>query len=255
MLLFCTNNTCSSPLHVLLTEAVLCHGGTLELIHILNRLGAVASVETLNRLSTHVVQTQLSEGLIADLEPQEFAAVSIDNIDILQPYGFVSCLDATRSWHGTSVQSVQPLPLSGHLRADDLLSTRTAGITTKKRTYSSPVNTPVPREKHKRRQRTLTEQHPPHSTIQQEPTALSSSNYFHDIDSEYSSNRFIIHLEDFKPSTLEQSALDSLQNDFFHCLILRKAGSVASTQPFPALQSLVNCVRKQACDKEVSCMH
>ena len=101
-------------------EAVLCHGGTLELIQILNRLGAVASVETLNHLATHVVQMQFSEGLIADLEPQKFAAVSIDNIDILQPYGFVSCLDATRSWHGTSVQSVQSLLLSGHLRTDGL---------------------------------------------------------------------------------------------------------------------------------------
>lgn len=97
----------------------------------MNRLGAVASVETLNCLATHAVQIRLSEGLIADLEPQKFAAVSTDNIDILQPYGFVSCLDATRRWHGTSVQNVQPLPLSGHLRADDLLSSRTAGITTK----------------------------------------------------------------------------------------------------------------------------
>ena len=89
VLLFCTNNTCSVPLHVLLMEAVLCHGSTLELIQILNRLGAVASVETLNRLATHVVETRLSE------------------------------------------------------------------------------------------------QHSPHSIIQQEPIAPSSSNYFQDIDSEY----------------------------------------------------------------------
>ena len=77
MLLFCTNNTCSASLRTCTADGV-CHGGTLELIQILNRLGGVASVETLNCIATYVVQTQLSEGLIADLEPQKFAAVSID---------------------------------------------------------------------------------------------------------------------------------------------------------------------------------
>ena len=33
----------SAPLHIPLTEAVLCRGGTLELVKILNRFGAVAS--------------------------------------------------------------------------------------------------------------------------------------------------------------------------------------------------------------------
>ena len=83
--MFCTNNTCSAPLHVLLTEAVLCHGGTVELVKILNRLGAVASLDTVNRLSTHIVQTRLHEGVKSDLKPHIFSTVSIDNIDILQP--------------------------------------------------------------------------------------------------------------------------------------------------------------------------
>ena len=47
-----------------------------------------------------------------------------------------------------------------------------------------------------------------------------------------------------------QSVLDTLQNDLFHCSILRQAAQ--SSQIFPGLQSLVNCVRKQACDWEVS---
>ena len=54
-------------------------------------------------------------GVKFDLEPNMFTAISIDNIDILQPFSFVSSLDATRSWHGTSVQCVQPHPSSGHL--------------------------------------------------------------------------------------------------------------------------------------------
>ena len=63
----------------------------------------------------------MTAGVLSDLVPERFAAVSIDNIDILQPFGFVSCLDASRSWHGTSVQCAQPLPISGHLTLDDVL--------------------------------------------------------------------------------------------------------------------------------------
>ena len=183
VLVFCTNNTCSAPLHILLTEAVLCHGGTLELVRILNRLGAVASIDTVNRLATHVVQKRQSEGVKSDLKGAIFSAVSIDNIDILQSYGFVSCLDTTRSWHGTSVQCVQPLPISGHLTSDDKLAPSTTDCTTNKRMCSSPAHTPIPREKHKRRRRT--QQPSPHSTSvipSQEPTPASNS--FLDLDSD-----------------------------------------------------------------------
>lgn len=45
-ILFCTNSQCSMPFHTLLTEAILCHGGSQELVRILNRVGAVASLDT-----------------------------------------------------------------------------------------------------------------------------------------------------------------------------------------------------------------
>lgn len=37
VLLFNTNNTCSAPLHVLLTDCILCHGGSLELVRIMKQ--------------------------------------------------------------------------------------------------------------------------------------------------------------------------------------------------------------------------
>ena len=154
VLQFCTNSTCSVPLHILLTEAVMCHGGTLELVQLLNRLGAIASVETANRLATHVVQKRLSRGIQPEFQPQMFTAVSVDNIDILQPYSFVSASDLTRSWHGTSVQCVQPHPLSGHLTGEDMLP---LGPMRSKHAPSSPIRTPIAVEKHKWRKRTLTE--------------------------------------------------------------------------------------------------
>jgi len=100
------------PLHIALAEIVLCHSGTLELVRILNRLGATASVDTVNRLATHVVHTRLSEGITSELQPLKLSIVSVDNIYIMQFHVFVSSQDATRSWLGTSVQCVQPLPLA-----------------------------------------------------------------------------------------------------------------------------------------------
>ena len=59
----------------------------------------------------------------------------------------------------------------------------------------------------------------------------------------------MLKLEDFKPNFALQSALNTLQNDLFLCIMLRTAGSTLS---FPGLQSLLNCVRRQAAEKEVS---
>ena len=38
LVLFCTNTVCSMPFHSLLTEVTLCHGGSQELVKILNRI-------------------------------------------------------------------------------------------------------------------------------------------------------------------------------------------------------------------------
>ena len=54
VMLFCTNSQCSMPFHILLTEAILCHGGSQQLVTILNRVGAVAFE---NKLTTVKCQT------------------------------------------------------------------------------------------------------------------------------------------------------------------------------------------------------
>ncbi len=154
-----------APLHVALTESIICHGGTQELVRILNRVGAAASLDTVNRLATKVVTKRIAEGVSADLKPGMYATATVDNVDIIQPFAFVSCLDASRSWHGTSVQCIQPLPETGHL-SQDLVSTSHASTSTT-RTHietTSPIHTPIPHERHKRRRRTLTE-FSPHTSI------------------------------------------------------------------------------------------
>ena len=49
------------------------------------------------------------------------SVVSIDNVDILQSHATVSSLDTTRSWHGRSVQCIQPLPKTAHLTNEEMV--------------------------------------------------------------------------------------------------------------------------------------
>ena len=109
------------PFHVPLTEAVLCHRGTQKLVTFLNQVGAALSIETVNRIAVKVVKNRMEKGVQAHLVEGKVTVVSIDNVDVLQPYAFVCTLDNTRSWHGTSVQCVQPLPKSGNLTESDIL--------------------------------------------------------------------------------------------------------------------------------------
>ena len=68
VLLFCTNNQCSMPAHILLTDIVDSHGGTTELIQILNRLGAVASNDTHARYMEAIVEKGRSSGIATQLK-------------------------------------------------------------------------------------------------------------------------------------------------------------------------------------------
>ena len=48
-ILFCTNPQCNMPLHYLLSDEILCLGGSTEFIKIFNRIEAVASMDTHER--------------------------------------------------------------------------------------------------------------------------------------------------------------------------------------------------------------
>ena len=99
VLCYCTNNQCYMPLHYLLTDAIQCHGGSVTLIKIFNRVGACASIDTLQRIQTLVAAKRIKKGPSSYLNHKTLSIVSIDNIDILQPWVMVSSLHANRSWH------------------------------------------------------------------------------------------------------------------------------------------------------------
>ena len=106
VLLFCTNNQCSMPVHILLTD-IDSHGGTTELKRILNRVGGVASNDTHARYMEAIVENRRSSGIATQLK-KNFTVTSVDNIDFLQSHAAVYSGDQHRSWHGTSIQAVQP---------------------------------------------------------------------------------------------------------------------------------------------------
>ena len=103
VLLYNTNRSCSIPMHLLLTDLVESQGGSIELIRMLNRVGGIACEDT------HIYSSQWRRGRsLSDLREGEFTIVSVDNIHFLQRHAQVYCGDQHRSWHGTSIQAVQP---------------------------------------------------------------------------------------------------------------------------------------------------
>ena len=162
-ILYCTNPQCNMPFQYLLSDALLCLGGSTELFKIFNRIGAVASLDTHDRVATCAVRDRIAKGVGFELVPNTFTAVSIDNIDILQRHAMVSSTDTKRSWHGTSIQATQPLPKSIRILSElestttpQTTNTATQMSTSGKRYSSSPTISPIPTQVQKR-QRTLRE--------------------------------------------------------------------------------------------------
>ena len=109
VIMFCaTGGRCSVPLHTVLTDYIEATGGSCELISVLNKLGAVASIETLERHIVRVSTMRKAGGLLKDMDQSTFTIASTDNIDFLQSHASVYAGSQHRSWHGTSVQVVQP---------------------------------------------------------------------------------------------------------------------------------------------------
>ena len=241
VLLFNTNTICSAPMHVLLTEIILCHKGSLELVKIMNRIGAVASLDTCNRLSTLVVQKRLRDGIKIHLVPGMLSVISIDNIDIQLPHGIVSCMDDTRSWHGTSTQCTQPMPITGMLSAEERVSNSAS-----QQTESSPVVV----HRHKRRKRTLTEQSSPHTHVMESDleNGIGIDNLL------YQQSDTTPNINDFLITGTESATLDKLKRDIHFAMLLKHFNKLGddSTTPLPAIPSFIHCLQKQSTEAECS---
>ena len=116
--LFNTNRTCSVPLHLLLTDLVEAQGGSSELVRLLNSVGAIASADTHQRYVQFYIERKCKEGTLSELNTDRFTIVFVHNIDFLQRHAYVYCGDQSRSWHGTTVQAVQPSLTDSHEAPD-----------------------------------------------------------------------------------------------------------------------------------------
>ena len=74
----------------------------------LNRLGVCSSADTLARAIQYKVKERENRGPEQDCVPNAITIISIDNLDFLHSYAQVFCGKQTSSWHGTTVQGVQP---------------------------------------------------------------------------------------------------------------------------------------------------
>ena len=76
----------------------------------LNRLGICASSETHARYVQYRVEKRNKDGPMAGFPADSFMVVSADNLDFIHSYSRVYSGKQGCSWHGTTVQIVQPKP-------------------------------------------------------------------------------------------------------------------------------------------------
>lgn len=111
VLFFTINSRCSFPMHTLIADAIETCGGSSRLKKILNRLGICACIDEHERYIQYRVQQIKINGPMSPYPQSPFTIVSADNLDWLHGYSRVHSGKQQSSWHGTTVQVVQPQPL------------------------------------------------------------------------------------------------------------------------------------------------
>ena len=108
LLQYCTNPSQPIPFHILISDVVEVCGGSRMLLKILNRVGCTSSPDTHDCFVTYHAEATRKCHTWNELLTDIFTVASVDNFDMLQSYSSVYCGDQQRSYHGTTVQLVQP---------------------------------------------------------------------------------------------------------------------------------------------------
>ncbi len=107
----------------IITDLIESCGGSTKLIRYLNRLGICSSLDTLSRVIQQHVKMREHKGPEQELCSSAMIIVSADNIDFLHKYAHNFCGRQSTSWHGTTVQIVQPRPSLPLVCPSDITST------------------------------------------------------------------------------------------------------------------------------------
>ncbi len=151
--MFCIDNRCSVPFHVLIADLIDFHGGSSELIKVFNHLGVCVSFDTLHdTLQCHIqgtTQRSISKGLLQDIiNCNLFTVFTVDNIDFMHSYSQVFSGNQQLSSHGTTVQAVQCKPSLDKLYSNKSLTPgtrRTHALLSPMATPDKDIQSPLPK--------------------------------------------------------------------------------------------------------------
>ena len=216
---FSTDSRCNLPLHTLLTDVVDTHGGTHELIQILNRLGAISSADTHARYIDFIVRN--TKDKTHNVNFKDFLVASVDNIDFLRSYAAVYSGDQQRSWHGTTIQIIHPK------QATTQNSETTCVVGSKRIAPTSPLQLPSCK-KVERRSRTATERG------QQTSDVISNLPLLDQLSTQATSDSHTAilqgaTLDHFKVSSSEQESLKQFSASTFRYICCRTVDSSTPT--------------------------
>ena len=107
--------SCTFPFHLALSDFVEAHSKSTELMRVLSRVGATAGIDTYKRYQKTIIDKNSEAGVNANIPFAKFSIATIDNIDKNEPGKRMYCGDQSRGFHGTSIQSVTPKPLTGDI--------------------------------------------------------------------------------------------------------------------------------------------
>ena len=110
--------SCTFPLQLALADFVDAHSKSTELMKALYKVGAVAGVDTYKCYQQKVIAKKMESGVNSQIPDRVFSVATVDNIDKNEPGKRMFCGDEGRGFHGTSIQSVTPKPLTGSLPMD-----------------------------------------------------------------------------------------------------------------------------------------
>ena len=217
-LMFCANNRCHMPLHSLIADMVDGLGGSADLIRILNRLGICSSIDTLERRIQYVSNLREETGVECECHETAATFVSANNIDFVHSFSQVYCGKPERSWHGTTVQIVQPNS-SLHEHTESTVTSPQCSLGEKRTSRKNPT----PNPKVRRRARTARELDP----LQGEATMINKTL---PLQSSRSLSLHGVTLRDFKLTECQQDTLVSLQKQLTTYILLKHKNSLHTAE-------------------------